>query len=78
MGVLSPIILPKPAGSMQVPQIQLIQTRTVRREAVRRDRLRLDGLVVQEPPEQPQRRLRIAPTLDQDVEDLAFIVDRAP
>ena len=51
--VLDPIIFPKLAWSMQIPQIQLVQSRAVGGQTVGRDRLRVDRLVVQQPPEQP-------------------------
>ena len=46
VGVLCPIVLTKPAGSMQMPQIQDIERRAIGGQAVRRDRLRLNRLVV--------------------------------
>ena len=78
MGVLHPIVLPKPARSVQVAQIQLVERRAVGQQAVSRDRLRLDRLVVQQAAKKPQRRLRVPPALDHEVQDLAFVVDLAP
>ena len=78
MRVLRPIVLPQPTRPVQVPQIQLIQSGSVRCEAVGRDHLRLDRLIVQQASEQPERRLCVPPALDYEVQDLAFVVDRAP
>ena len=58
-----------------MPQIQLIQSCPVRRQAVGGDRLRLDRLDVQKTSEKPQRRLRISPRLDHEVQDLASVID---
>jgi hypothetical protein len=46
VGVLCPIALLKPAGSMQMPQIQDIERRAIGGQAIGGDRLRLDRLVV--------------------------------
>ena len=63
---------------MQMTQIQLVECRTVGRQAVGRNRLWLDRLVVQKTSEQLQGRLCVPPALDNEVEDFALIVNRAP
>ena len=78
VGVLDSVVFPQPTRPVQMPQIQLIQSGSVRRQAVGSDRLRLDRLIVKEPPDQLQRSLRIPPALDQEVEDLAFVIDSPP
>ena len=78
MGVLNPIVLAKPPRSVDVSQFQQIQRRAVGGQPVRCDALGLDRLVVQQALQQPRCSLRIPPALDHDVQDLAFVINRAP
>jgi len=77
MRVLNSVVFAEPARPVQVPRIQLLQSSSVRRQAVGRDRLRLNRLVVEEALQKSERRLCIPPALDDKIEDLAFVVDRA-
>ena len=77
MRVLNPVVLPKPARPVQMPQIQLIQSGSVRRQAVGRDRLRLDRLVVEEALQKSERGLCVPAALDHKVQDLALVINGA-
>lgn len=74
-GVLNSVVLPEPAGSMKVTQIQLVERCTIGQQAVCGDRLRLDRLVVQQALQKSERHLGVPPALDHKVQDLALVVD---
>lgn len=59
-------------------QAQLIESRAIGRETIGRKDLGLDPLIAKQTAEKRQGRLRIPPTLDDKVQDLALIVHRAP
>ena len=63
---------------MEVPQAKSAQRRLVRCEPISHDLLRLNGLVSQQTPEQPQSRISVSPSLNDDVQNFALIIDRAP
>lgn len=59
-------------------QAQFIESRAVQAEAVRDDPSRLNRLISQKAPKQFERRLGIAPALNDQIQDLALVVHRAP
>ena len=63
---------------MQVPQAKLAQSRLVRREPIRHDLLWLNGLVSQQAPEQLQGCIGISPSLNDNIQHLAFVVHGTP
>jgi hypothetical protein len=63
---------------MQVPQAKLAQRRLVRPQAIGHDLFWLNRLVSQQTPEQPQSRISVSPSLNDDVQNFALIIDRAP
>ena len=78
MRVFSPIIFPQSARSVAVLAAQFLHRGGVGGQSVGRDRLRMDALVVEQFPGQLQRCSLVPTFLDQDVEDLALVVDGAP
>ena len=78
MRILNAIIVSKPPRAMKMPKFQLIKCCTVGCQPIRYDGFRLDRLVTQKTSEQLQRCLSIPPTLDDNVQNLAFVVNRAP
>jgi len=63
---------------MQVPQAKLAQRRLVRPEAISHELLWLDRLISEETSKQPQCRVGVPPSLDDNVQHLAFIINRPP
>lgn len=78
MGVLRPIVLPEPTGSMEMTQLELVQGRDVGAQPIRRDELRLHRLISEKASEQLQRGFRIPPALHDEVQNLAFVIDCSP
>jgi hypothetical protein len=78
VGVLNPVVLLKPAGSMQMPQIQLIRSSSIRRLAIGGDRLGIDLLLVEVALQRSDCRFRVLPALDEEARDPSFIVDSPP
>ena len=77
MGVFGAIVFSE-ASIMRTAQTQLPESRTVGAQLVGNQQLRCEALLLKQLAHQPECRLRIAPTLNEHVEDLAFVVDRAP
>ena len=65
-----------PAGGW--PQFEEIERSAVGRQPVGCAAFGLDRLVVQQALKQLRCGLRVTPALDQDVQDLAFVINRAP
>ena len=77
MGVFSAIILSE-ASLVRAGEAQLPESRAVGAQLVGDQQLRCEALFLEYFAHQPECRLRIAPTLNEHVEDLAFMVDGAP
>jgi hypothetical protein len=77
MRILGAIILPEPL-LMQAGQLQSPECRTVGPQLVGYQQFRYKPLLSKKLAHQPQRRPAGAATLDQHVEDLAFVVDGTP
>jgi hypothetical protein len=77
MGVFSAIILSE-ASLVRAGEAQLPESRAVGAQLVGDQQLRCEALFLEYFAHQPECRLRIAPTLNEHVEDLAFVVDGAP
>ena len=77
MRILRPIVLPKPllmpAGQSQTPERRCVGAQLVGDQQFRHKPLPSEKLA-----HQSQRRPAVAATLDQHVEDLAFVVDGTP
>ena len=73
-------------GSIVLPQsllMRAVQSQTQKRAGVRTQlvgdqQLGSEALLLEQLAHQSQRRPSVAPTLDQHVEDLAFVVDGTP
>lgn len=63
---------------MQTEQAQRLKSSWIRSNTVGDDAFWLDRLVSRQPLQQHQSRPLISPALDNEVHDLALIVDRAP
>jgi hypothetical protein len=63
---------------MKAAQTQLPESRTVGAQLVGDQQLRCEALFLEQFAHQPECRLRISPTLNKHVEDLALVVDGAP
>ena len=61
-----------------IAKTELFKRRTIGAETISNDKLGLDVLILQQPPQQPQRGSRVAAFLDDHVDNLAFVIDRAP
>ena len=77
MGVFGTIVFSE-ASIMRTAQTQLPESRTVGAQLVGNQQLRCEALLLKQLAHQPECRLRIAPTLNEHVEDLAFVVDGTP
>ena len=77
MRILGAIVLPEPL-LMKAGQLQLPERRAVGAQLVRYQQFRHKALLSEQLAHQPQRRPAVAATLDQHVEDLAFVVDGTP
>jgi hypothetical protein len=78
MGVLGPIGLLQPAGSVTILQLQNSQRRAVRSQLIGDDGLWMDSSVHEQATQQLQRRVFVAALLHQDIQHFAFVVDGAP
>ena len=63
---------------MDLSETKLSKRRAVGQQAIGRDLFRLNGLVAQQAPQQCQRRFRIPSSLNDEVENFAFVIDGAP
>jgi hypothetical protein len=77
MGVFSAIVFSE-ASIVRAGEAQLPEGRTVGAQLVGDQQLRCEALFLEQLAHQPECRLRIAPTLNEHVEDLALVVDGAP
>jgi hypothetical protein len=77
MGVFGAIVFSK-ASIMTAGEAQLPESRAVRAQLVGDQQLRCEALFLEYFAHQPECRLRISPTLNEHLEDLAFMVDGAP
>ena len=77
MRVLRPIVTPKPLF-VRTAQSQAPERRGIGAQLVGHQQFRRKPLLSEKLAHQPQRRPAVAATLDQDVEDLAFVVDGTP
>jgi len=71
MGVFSAIVLSE-APIMRAGEAQLPESRAVGAQLVGDQQLRCEALFLEQLAHQPECRLRIAPTLNEHVEDLAL------
>ena len=77
MRVFCAIVLSE-APIVRAREAQLPESRAVGPQLVGDQQLRCEALFLEQLANQPKRRLRIAPTLNEHVEDLALVVDGAP
>ena len=63
---------------MRAGEAELPESRAVGAQLVGDQQLRCEALFLEQFAHQPERRLRISPTLNEHVEDLALVVDGAP
>ena len=77
MGVFSAIVFSE-APIMRAGEAPLPESRAVGAQLVGDQQLRCEALFIEQLAHQPKCRLRIAPTLNEHVEDLALVVDGAP
>src|SRR5918911_97645 len=77
MGVFGAIVLSE-ASIMRAAEAQLPESRAVGAQLVGDQQLRCEPQFLEQLARQPECRLRIAPTLNEHVEDLALVVDGAP
>ena len=77
MGVFSAIVLSE-APIMRAGEAQLPERRAIGAQLVGDQQLRCEALFLEQLAHQPECRLRISPTLNEHVEDLALVVDGAP
>jgi hypothetical protein len=77
MRVFSAIVFSE-ASVMGAGEAQLSESRAVGAQLVGDQQLRCKALFLKQLAHQPECRLRIAPTLNEHVEDLALVVDGAP
>ena len=77
MRILGPIVLAQPLF-MARRQSDLGLCRATRAELVSHQHVRREALFLEQPPQQFHRRSLVAPSLHKKVENLAFVVNRAP
>jgi hypothetical protein len=77
MGVFSAIVLSE-APIMRAGEVQLPENRAVGAQLVGDQQLRCEALFLEQLAHPPECRLRISPTLNKHVENLALVVDGAP
>jgi len=77
MGVLSAIVFSE-ASIVRAGEAQLPERRAVGAQLVGDQQLRCEALFLEQLAHQPECRLRVSPTLNEDVENLALVVDGAP
>ena len=63
---------------MRAGEVQLPESRAVGAQLVGDQQLRCEALFLEQLAHQPECRLRISPTLNKHVENLALMVDGAP
>ena len=78
MRVLSSVVAEHPSWSVTIAAAQLPKRCAVRGQFVRRECLRMDALVLEQFAQQSQSGLGIAAFLDENVQNLAFIIDGPP
>ena len=78
MGILGAIVVAESAAMMTLTETKSLKGRAVGTETIGDDPLRLDVLPIQQPPQQSQRRIRIASLLHDHVHNLAFVINRSP
>jgi hypothetical protein len=77
MGVFSAIVFSE-TSIVRASEAQLPESRAVGAQLVGDQQLRCEALFLEQLPHQPECRLRIAPALNEHVEDLTLVVDGAP
>ena len=77
MGVFSAIVLSE-APIMRASEAQLPESRSVRAQLVGDQQFRCEALFPEQFAHQPECRPRVAPTLNEHVEDLALVINGAP
>jgi len=77
MGVFSAIVFSE-ASIMRAGEAQLPESRAVGAQLVGDQQLRCEALFLEQLAHQPECRLRIAPALNEHVENFALMVDGAP
>jgi hypothetical protein len=77
MGVFSEIVFSE-APIVGACEVQLPESRAVGAQLVGDEQLRCEALFLEQLAHQPECRMRISPTLNEHVEDLALVVDGAP
>ena len=77
MRILRAIVLPEPL-LMRAGQLQLPERRTIGAQLVGHQQFRHKPLLSEKLAHQPQRRPGVAASVDEHVEDLAFVVDGTP
>jgi hypothetical protein len=77
IGVFGAIALSE-APIVRAGEAQLSESRTVGAQLVGDQQLRCEALFLEQLAHQPKRRLGISPTLNEHLEDLALVVNRAP
>jgi hypothetical protein len=76
MRVFRSIVIPQPL--MRTGKPETPERRGVRAQLVGDQQLRRETLLLEQLAHQPQRCPTVAPTLDQHVEDFAFVIDGPP
>src|SRR5438045_3222735 len=77
MGVFSAIVLSE-APIMRAGEAQLFGSQAVGAQLVGDQQLRREAVFAEQLAHQPECRMWISPTLNEDIEDLALVVDGAP
>jgi len=76
--VLCPVVVAEPTWLVAGEGTHFAKRRSVRSEAIGDDGFRNEALVLEQFPQQFQRCLLVPAFLDENIQDLAFLVDRAP
>jgi hypothetical protein len=77
VGILNTVVLAHATGSMAACKPEFAGGGSVRSQLVGRNRLGMNALVLEQPPQHFQRRMFVAALMDQDVQDLSFVIDGA-
>jgi hypothetical protein len=78
MRVFHPVVFPQATRLVAVRESDLTSGGAMGPEFVGHGRLGVHDLVLQKFPQQPQRRVLVAPALDEHVQNIALVIDRAP
>src|SRR5215813_3447119 len=77
MRIFHAIVAPEPLF-VRAAESQLSERRSIGAQLVGDQQLGCEALLLEQLAHQPQRRPAVAPTLNQHVENLALVIDRAP